>query len=556
MTTKPEERNTFTFEHAELGSMTGLLLPDNVVQFRGVPFAHVPGRFKQSILLDALPHSNRDFTRLSYAAPQTFPDDAAGGGFFPGVTHPPPSHESACLNLQLNVPLACLQPPPQHRQLANLPLLVYIHGGGFVLGKIDEQHNTARMVEQSLRDAQPVLAASIQYRLGALGYLHTPEPGHANRALHDQRNALRWLQRFVRGFGGDEQRVTVFGESAGAISICGHMLGKVPESGALFSRAVLMSGVLGPMVGPVSVEEAEARYDEFLEVLGIEEKGVAGLERLRGLEVERIVDAAGVLNDRGSMWLSVREPGFFKEEVLELTWDQAPDALNDCSWVDEIILGTTGFEGTHQVARVAAITPSEFLQGIKEKMGEESKEVVSKEYDITPEMDQNLFVTQAMRWMGDVIFDAPTHAMAQSLTRKSNKKVYRYIFDVRNPFPNHDLYQQAHHWVDVYFVFKVHQFRYPSQRLKNISTKHAQLWITFANGKTPWSAYKYTGKGDEVIMVADEREGWVERTVAENEKVMEWSWRRCEKLWDSWKKESGKPFLPLRIAPLDGKKLT
>ncbi|KAF7455374.1 PnbA Carboxylesterase type B [Pyrenophora tritici-repentis] len=107
-------------------------------------------------------------------------------------------------------------------------------------------------------------------------------------------------------------------------------------------------------------------------------------------------------------------------------------------------------------------------------------------------MDQNLFLTAGLRWIGDVFFDAPTHLLSQYLTTRTQKKVYRYVFDVRNPFPGSPLYQQPHHWVDVYFVFKTFQFRYPSQRFKQISTQHSQHWIGFANGRAPWSEYKYT----------------------------------------------------------------
>jgi hypothetical protein len=144
--------------------------------------------------------------------------------------------------------------------------------------------------------------------------------------------------------------------------------------------------------------------------------------------------------------------------------------------------------------------------------------------------------------------------LAKYLTTHTNKKVYRYVFDVRNPFPGSALYQQPHHWVDVYYVFKTLQFRYPNQRLKDISTRHAQLWIDFANGKAPWSEYKYTGNGNELIMVADERDGWVERTVAEDERLIETSWRRCEGLIASWEGQRGKCFVPLDIKPLKGKK--
>lgn len=151
---------------------------------------------------------------------------------------------------------------------------------------------------------------------------------------------------------------------------------------------------------------------------------------------------------------------------------------------------------------------------------------------------------------------APIHTLAQHLTTHTAKHIYRYVFDVRNPFANSPLYQQPHHWVDVYFVFKTFRFRFASQRLRDVSTRHARLWVAFANGEAPWGEYKYTGQGDECVVVADEREGWVERTVGEVEGALEWSWRRCEGLVEAWEGEKGMSFRPLDIEALRGVKKT
>ena len=204
-------------------------------------------------------------------------------------------------------------------------------------------------------------------------------------------------------------------------------------------------------------------------------------------------------------------------------------------------------------ARVNDLTPKQFSDAIVDQIGEQNASTLLENYNVTPSMDQNLFITSALRWIGDCVFDAPTHALATYLATNTNKKVYRYVFDVRSPFPNSPTYQIAHHWVDVYFVFKTYQFRYPSQKLKNISTKHAQLWIDFANGETPWSEYKYEDGTDARIMVADDRDGWVERSVAEDEKITELSWKRAEALWESWKGMEGKWFSPIQIKPLEAK---
>jgi carboxylesterase type B len=253
--------------------------------------------------------------------------------------YPPASDEFKCLILQLNVPLACLESTSHS---SKIPVLVYIHGGGFVLGRIDEQHSTALMADQAFVDSQPIITANIQYRLGALGYLHTA--GNTNLALNDQRNALLWIQKFAEGFGGDPARVTVFGESAGSMSICMHMLSPSPISGPLFQRAILMSGSIGPMTAPILAEEAKQMYDKFLLKCDIQEQGQAGLEKLRETDLQKIVDVTAEINDSGAMWLTVQDEDWFGPDAGSVTWDRVPELIGKCEWVEEIVLGTTGFE--------------------------------------------------------------------------------------------------------------------------------------------------------------------------------------------------------------------
>lgn len=343
MASQNKHVQTYTFDHPELGPMIGLVSPEKVVQFRAIPYATLSARFKQSVLLDNLPGTNRDFTKRGFACPQTFPDRETDGGPFPGEARPPQSDEFKSHILQINVPLCILQ--KQSDEVKHLPVLVYIHGGGFVLGHIDEQHNTALMAEQSLSsDSSPIITASIQYRLGALGYLHTSESGNANLALHDQRNALLWIQKFIAGFNGDASRVTVFGESAGSMSICHHMLALPPPSGPLFNRAILMSGVPGPTCLPMPVDEAQKLHDRFLDALGITERGTEALEKLRDIEIDKIVGATAELTSEGAMWLPVLDEELFGENIESMTWDRIPEFIGKCEWVDSIVLGTTRFE--------------------------------------------------------------------------------------------------------------------------------------------------------------------------------------------------------------------
>ncbi|KAH7089867.1 Alpha/Beta hydrolase protein [Paraphoma chrysanthemicola] len=537
-------QDTFTFAHPILGPMTGLISPEtpSIVRFRSIPYATIPSRFQHSQLLTSLPTHSRDFTKPGPASPHSisvYSDNS--GGPYPNQA-PAQTSEFSCLILDINVPKTHLESLTSEAE--RLPILTYLHGGGFFLGKIDEQHNTAHMAEHSLTIGKPVITTALQYRLGALGLLVTPDGG-ANFALRDQANALLWVQKFIAGFGGDESKVTVFGESAGAISICCHMLSHVPSSGPLFQRAVLMSGVLGPMMSPQPKADAEKNFDLFCKSVGIEETGVAALEKLRNLPVEKIVQASEAFMHPGMIWVPVQDASFFRD--TEITWDNVPKLLGQCEWVKDIVIGTTGFEGTANRELMNRLTPATFLAQLKSSLSDEAAEKVMRAYEVEVDMDQNKFLTAAMRWCGNAIFDAPIHATIRHLATHTKKRVYRYVFDVRNPFPNAPFYQQAHHWVDVYFIFRAMQFRYPYQYLKDLSDKHAELWIRFACGEEPWSQYEATGNGGGVIMLADEREGWVEKTMVEYEKLSRLSWSTLDDLLEAWDDKRGQQWYPFNL---------
>ncbi|XP_055365742.1 carboxylesterase 1E isoform X2 [Betta splendens] len=146
------------------------------------------------------------------------------GGMFPDV----PDVSEDCLYLNIYT-------PANRAHDAKLPVMVWIHGGGFAF-------ESASMYDGSALAAyQDVVVVLIQYRLGLLGFLSTGDqhmPG--NVGLLDQVQALRWIQQHIHNFGGDPGLVTVFGESAGGISVSLLLLS--PLSHGLFHRAIAESG--------------------------------------------------------------------------------------------------------------------------------------------------------------------------------------------------------------------------------------------------------------------------------------------------------------------------
>jgi carboxylesterase type B len=400
--------DTFVFEHPTLGSMSGLVSADtpDVVRFRAIPYATLAGRFKQSVVCEGSDGLSGNFTKPGKACPHSFEmDDVNSGGLYPGQEAIEAS-ESECLILEVNVPRAQLE-AMKNKSDNRIPVMTYIHGGAFAIGKIDAQHNTAPMAQHSLTISKPVITTSIQYRLGALGFIATPD-GEKNFGLKDQRNALLWIQKFIDGFGGDKRRVTLFGESAGGYSICCHMLSHQPSSGPLFSRVIIMSGVMGPMMTPVAEDKAAQAFGKVCESLRIEERGEAALEKLRALDIQKLVSASDAWYVKGNSWSPVQDPSFFREKI---TWDNVPELLANCEWVEDMIVGSTGFEGQAHLGVANVFTPKSFQEHLRLGLSDGAAHKVMKVYKVTPDMDQNLFLTPTMRWSSDVVFDGMPHSV-------------------------------------------------------------------------------------------------------------------------------------------------
>jgi carboxylesterase type B len=155
----------------------------------------------------------------------------------------------------------------------NLPVMVWIHGGAFLFGS-PATFPGNKYVEESIYMDQPIIMVSIPYRFGPYGYLNGPEivaEGNTNVGLHDLRKALIWIQTHIADFGGDPDKVTAFGESAGAMSIAALMAsykGTNSHNGKpLFNAAIMQSG--GPLaVDAVDASAASTSYNRIIELSG------------------------------------------------------------------------------------------------------------------------------------------------------------------------------------------------------------------------------------------------------------------------------------------------
>ncbi|SER02909.1 para-nitrobenzyl esterase [Lentzea xinjiangensis] len=141
----------------------------------------------------------------------------------------PGSQTEDCLYLNVTTPLG----PAKRR-----PVMVWIHGGGFTGG------SAATYDARRLATDNDAVVVTVNYRLGVFGFFgHPGLPGSGTFGLADQQAALRWVQRNARAFGGDARNVTIFGESAGGLSVCAHLAS--PRAAGLFAKAIIQSGPCG-----------------------------------------------------------------------------------------------------------------------------------------------------------------------------------------------------------------------------------------------------------------------------------------------------------------------
>ena len=174
--------------------------------------------------------------------------------------------------------------PENAKQGDQLPVLVYIHGGGFTGGCGHEKH-----FDGPVWPEQNVIGVTINYRLGPMGFVCLPqlqeEAGHTgNYALYDQMTAIAWVRDNIAAFGGDSGNITIMGQSAGAMSV--QLQCQSPLTEGLFQKAVMSSGCgMGTMIAS-SVEKNGLFWSAVMERCGCET-----LEQFRALPPQQLFDA-------------------------------------------------------------------------------------------------------------------------------------------------------------------------------------------------------------------------------------------------------------------------
>ncbi|CAO2610489.1 Carboxylesterase 5A [Lemmus lemmus] len=485
-TEEPQRYTRLGWVKGKQVTVLGSLEPVNV--FLGIPFSAPPlGALRFSSPQPAIPwHDLREATSYPSLCFQN-PEWLITNQKLLQVHYPKFEVSEDCLYLNIYA-------PAHANNDSSLPVMVWIPGGGFETG------SASIFDGSSLAAYEDVLIVTIQYRLGIFGFFTTRDqhaPG--NWAFQDQLAALLWVKENIKFFGGNPDSVTVFGGSAGAISISSLILS--PLSTGLFHRAIMESGVA--IIPNLKSLDDERKNDLQLvaDVCGCNVSDSQAL--LKCLREKSSLELLS-LGKKTKSFTRVVDGSFFPDEPLELLSQKAFKAVpsiigvnnQECGYMlsmkdtPEILLGSNKSVALNLI-HIFLHIPTQYLH------------VVAKEY--FPGMHSLTEIRDTLLdLLGDVFFVVPGLVTAR-YHRDAGAPVYFYEFQHRPQcFENtRPAFVKADHTDEVRFVFggpflkgDIGMFEEATEEEKSLSRKMMKYWANFArsgdpngDGLPPWPVY-------------------------------------------------------------------
>jgi len=387
------------------------------------------------------------------------------------------------------------------------PVMVWIHGGGFSIGS-----GSQRLYDGSRFAANGIVLVTINYRLGPFGFMahpalsaESPEGVSGNYGLLDQIAALKWVQENIAAFGGDPGMVTIFGESAGAVSV-GCLLAS-PLAEGLFHRAIMQSGVAVEVASTLRGDSprgpaAETVGAHIAAELGIEMQADAPAKtaaRLRDVPADELLTATdprvGLFGKGRKLWPVVDGhvlPHPISAAYAEGHWHHVP-----------VLLGTNADEGTLFLPQLPVKGPLAYTALVRTLFGDNASQILQAFPAERPE--------QVRSAVADLVsvsaFIAPTRRTARLLCA-GKSPVWLYHFTRVSPLAER-LQRGATHGADIPYAFgNLPAFGY-NKVDRAASATMQQAWIRFArtgdpNGPplSPWP--RYTVSNDAHMVFGDQ----------------------------------------------------
>ena len=363
------------------------------------------------------------------------------------------------------------------------PVMVWIHGGAFTIGSGSEQYYDGA----NLTARGDVVIVTINYRLGAFGFVNLPALGETNFGMRDQIAALKWVQDNIPNFGGDPGNVTIFGESAGGMSV-GSLMAS-PEAAGLFHKAIPQSGAAH---NALTMEETEATGRKFAEHLGVAPDDVDGLRAASTADVlaaSVAVDpiASGDMSDAASPtpqmpFQPVIDGAFLSklpiEHIREGSADGVATLVGSLDEEMKMIIAAVPQDPSEEdvIAGLSAMHPDgaaayAAYRAARRERGE----------DDSP---GEIFIAV----IGDVMLRLPGLRLADAQT--SRAPTYAYLFDWKSPGMDGKL--GSCHALELPFVFGTHGgvpgFAGSGPAADALAEATMDTWLAFARSGDPTNA--------------------------------------------------------------------
>ncbi|MFI5952948.1 carboxylesterase/lipase family protein [Cryptosporangium sp. NPDC051539] len=470
---------------------------DGVARFLGVPYAAPPfGANRMRPPAPVVPWSGtRDASAYGPTVPKgDYPDQYAP--LFAEVVIP----GDECLNLNVWTPEGA----------ASLPVLVWIHGGAFVNGS-----GSVSAYDGSAFARDGVVCVTINYRLGPDGSLFTEgDQGtdNANLGLQDQVAALRWVRDNIAAFGGDPSRVTVAGESAGAMSVS--TLLALPSADGLFAQAITQSGATAhTLTAEIGLTVARS----FAERLGVD----ATREAIAAADLDLLVKTAEEFHNDAQAVPDPEKYGALAARVLVFA-PVVDGVVLPRHPLDAVAGGASGnvrilLGSNRQEARLFLVAP-----GVIDLIDEAELTAGSAAYGLPPDGLETYRRNHPGASPGDLLaqvvsdwyFGVPAIRLAEAHERGGGR-TWAYVFDRPRPEENHGF--GSAHAVEIPYAFdtiddpSIAPLIGPNPSRAVADSTHA-VWVRFVTDGDPgWAPYtaatRTTGVLTETVTVVDDPRG-------------------------------------------------
>jgi para-nitrobenzyl esterase len=377
-----------------------------------------------------------------------------------------------------------------------LPVMVWIYGGGFAAGATSSPTYAGDRLAKL-----GVVQVNVAYRVGVFGFLAHPElsresgKSSGTYGLLDQIAGLEWVQENIAAFGGDPSNVTIFGESAGGISVS--MLAASPAAKGLFHRAISESGgsfapprtAAGPGQGVAALAVAEAAGSAFVAKLG-----VGTIAEARALPAQQIQEAQGP-GLGGGFWPVADGDVILGDQYVLYEQGRFHDT--------PVLIGTNSDEGA--LFAFGSTTAAQFEALVRTQYGESAAAILAA----YPHRTDAQATESTQDLMRDSLFAWPTWAWARLQSKRGKNKAFVYYFDHRTPqSPN-----GANHAAELGYVFRTLDVRGDTPRLEDtaMSELMSRYWTNFAKTGDPngpglpaWPAFT---EAEQRVMVFDAEPG-------------------------------------------------